>query len=691
MGKMHVRLALLCVVFLLGGSLAWGQLSPTFYDQTCPDVTSIIQEVLVQALQSDPRIGASLIRLHFHDCFVNGCDASILLDNSATIESEKEAAGNNNSARGFDVVDTMKSALESACPGVVSCADILTIASERSVFLSGGPSWTNLLGRRDSTTASRALANLSLPAPFETLDILRRKFTDVGLNNDTDLVALSGAHTFGRAQCRTFIDRLYDFNSTNLPDPTLNTTYLQTLQQLCPQGGNGSVLANLDPTTPDGFDNNYFSNLLTNDGLLQSDQELFSTPGADDTIALVSNFSANQTAFFESFVLSMIRMGNLSVLTGTSGEIRLNCSIVNVNLAGPSGGLCRIPSSKVLTGKMHVRLALLCAVFLLGGSLAWGQLSPTFYNQTCPNVTSIIQGVLAQALQSDPRIGASLIRLHFHDCFVNGCDASILLDNTATIESEKEAAANNNSARGFDVVDTMKRRLESACPGVVSCADILTIAAERSVFLSGGPSWTNLLGRRDSRNASRALANLTIPAPFETLDILRTKFTNVGLNNNTDLVALSGAHTFGRAQCRTFISRLYNFNGTNVPDPTLNTTYLQTLQQLCPQGGNGSVLANLDPTTPDVFDKNYFSNLLINDGLLQSDQELFSTPGAADTNALVRNFSANQTLFFENFVLSMIRMGNLSVLTGTSGEIRLNCSVVNGNLAGPSGGLVSSI
>ena len=67
--------------------------------------------------------------------------------------------------------------------------------------------------------------------------------------------------------------------------------------------------------------------------------------------------------------------------------------------------------------------------------------------------------------------------------FVQGCDGSILLDNTDTIESEKEAVPNNNSARGFDVVDDMKAAVENACPGIVSCADILAIAAEESVCL----------------------------------------------------------------------------------------------------------------------------------------------------------------------------------------------------------------
>ncbi|KAK6247855.1 hypothetical protein QUC31_019420 [Theobroma cacao] len=327
--KMHCFqyiVALLFCAVLLEGSSSNGQLSPSFYDEACPNATSIVRQVLENAALSDPRIGASLIRLHFHDCFVQGCDGSILLDDP--VNGEKEALPNNNSARGFEVVDAMKAALESACPNTVSCADILAIASEESVCLAGGPSWAVPLGRRDGLTANRTLANANLPAFFEPLDIIKSKFRAVGLDTSTDVVALSGGHTFGRAQCSTFTARLYNFTGVGDTDPNLNTTYLEKLRQICPQGGNGSVLADLDPTTPDGFDNNYFTNLQVHKGLLQSDQELFSTEGAD-TIEIVNRFSANQTAFFESFVESMIRMGNISLLTGTDGEIRSNCRVVN--------------------------------------------------------------------------------------------------------------------------------------------------------------------------------------------------------------------------------------------------------------------------------------------------------------------------------------------------------------------------
>jgi len=141
---------------------------------------------------------------------------------------------------------------------------------------------------------------------------------------------------------------------------------------------------------------------------------------------------------------------------------------------------------------------------------------------------------------------------------------------------------------------------------------------------------------------------------------------------------LLGAHSFGRSQCQFFSQRLFNFNGTGNPDPNLNSTYLTTLQQNCPQNGNGATLNDLDPSTPDTFDNNYFTNLLIHKGLLQTDQELFSTDGAS-TISIVNNFANNQSAFFEAFAQSMINMGNISPLTGTQGQIRIDCKKVNGS------------
>ncbi|KAK7262884.1 hypothetical protein RJT34_30465 [Clitoria ternatea] len=91
-----------------------------------------------------------------------------------------------------------------------------------------------------------------------------------------------------------------------------------------------------------------------------------------------------------------------------------------------------------------------------------------------------------------------------------GCDGSILLNNTATIVSEQQALPNNNSIRGLDVVNQIKTALEDACPGVVSCADILALAAAVSSVLAHGPYWKVLLGRRDGLTANRTLANINL-------------------------------------------------------------------------------------------------------------------------------------------------------------------------------------
>ncbi|KAH1041801.1 hypothetical protein AAZX31_09G063400 [Glycine max] len=206
------------------------------------------------------------------------------------------------------------------------------------------------------------------------------------------------------------------------------------------------------------------------------------------------------------------------------------------------------------------------------------QLTPDFYKTTCPDLYRIVRREVQKALKYEMRMGASLLRLHFHDCFVNGCDGSILLDGDQ--DSEKFATPNLNSARGFEVIDTIKSSVERACSGAVSCADILAIAARDSVLLSGGPFWYVQLGRRDGLISNGTLANLAIPSPFDTLDTIISKFNDVGLDLK-DVVTLSGAHTTGRARCTFFSNRLFNSSGTEAPDSTIETTMLTEYCKIC--------------------------------------------------------------------------------------------------------------
>ncbi|KAK6266385.1 hypothetical protein QUC31_017222 [Theobroma cacao] len=247
-----------------------------------------------------------------------------------------------------------------------------------------------------------------------------------------------------------------------------------------------------------------------------------------------------------------------------------------------------------------------------------------------------------------------------------GCDASILLDDTANITGEKTAGPNNNSVRGYEVIDTIKSQLESLCPAVVSCADIVAVAARDSVVALGGPSWSVLLGRRDSTTASLNAANSNIPAPTLSLSGLISAFSNKGFTAK-EMVALSGSHTIGQARCTTFRSRIYN-------ETTIDPSFATSLRANCPSTGGDNNLSPLDTTSPTSFDNAYYKNLQSQKGLLHSDQQLFS---GGSTDSQVNAYSSNLGSFRTDFANAMIKMGNLSPLTGTSGQIRTNCRKVN--------------
>lgn len=66
---------------------------------------------------------------------------------------------------------------------------------------------------------------------------------------------------------------------------------------------------------------------------------------------------------------------------------------------------------------------------------------------------------------------------------IQGCDASLLLDDTPNMLGEKLSLSNIDSLRSFEVVDDIKEALEKACPATVSCADIVIMAARDAVAL----------------------------------------------------------------------------------------------------------------------------------------------------------------------------------------------------------------
>lgn len=103
--------------------------------------------------------------------------------------------------------------------------------------------------------------------------------------------------------------------------------------------------------------------------------------------------------------------------------------------------------------------------------------------------------------------------------------------------------------------------------------------------------------------------------------------------------------------------------------------YASQLRAKCPRSGGDQNLFFLDFVSPTKFDNNYFKNLLASKGLLNSDQVLV-TKSQASLN-LVKKYAENTELFFAQFAKSMVKMGNISPLTGVKGEIRKNCRKIN--------------
>ncbi|KAJ1265563.1 hypothetical protein BS78_08G085400 [Paspalum vaginatum] len=330
-------------------------------------------------------------------------------------------------------------------------------------------------------------------------------------------------------------------------------------------------------------------------------------------------------------------------------------------------------------------LAFAVATMLLaGGGVCHGSaLKAHFYRHSCPAAEAVVRDIVLARVAADPAaLPAKLLRLFFHDCFVRGCDASVLIDSAAGSAAEKDAAP-NASLGGFDVIDTAKAVLEAVCPGTVSCADIVALAARDAVsFQFGRDLWDVQLGRRDGvvSRASEALAR--IPSPSDNFTALEANFGSKGLDIK-DLVILSGAHTIGVAHCNTFASRLSGSGSgsgstsRSGADLALNAAYAAELRARCGPpslaASNNVTAVPMDPGSPARFDAHYYVNLKLGRGLFASDAALLTDRRAA---AMIHRLT-RRGYFLEEFRNAVRKMGRVGVLTGDQGQVRRNCRAVN--------------
>ncbi|XP_010421030.1 PREDICTED: peroxidase 60-like [Camelina sativa] len=310
---------ILSLALLSFSHCCYGQLRVGFYNKDCRNVENIVSRVVGEAFFKDPSLAPAMIRLYFHDCFSNGCDASLLLDGTS---SEKKASPNL-SVRGYELIDDIKTAVEQECSGIISCADIIALATRDLVTLaSGRKTWYAIPTGRFDGTVSLA-SSVDLPSPRLTVSQTADKFFDRKLSL-TDMVLLLGGHTIGVTHCSFIMDRLYNFQNTKLPDPSMDSKLVQELKFKCPQGSSSDGIINLDQnfTSSNTMDVSFYKQINSRRGILHIDQQL----AIDGMTSKIVTDIANGNDFLFRFGQAMVNLGWVGVKTkANGGEIRKSC------------------------------------------------------------------------------------------------------------------------------------------------------------------------------------------------------------------------------------------------------------------------------------------------------------------------------------------------------------------------------
>ncbi|KAG8068156.1 hypothetical protein GUJ93_ZPchr0005g15282 [Zizania palustris] len=336
-------------------------------------------------------------------------------------------------------------------------------------------------------------------------------------------------------------------------------------------------------------------------------------------------------------------------------------------------------------GELWLRRRLLVMVLVLalrasGGEIAGSPEEETrlrvgFYRAKCPVAEDVVLAEMRAILEEDPTLAPSLLRMHYHDCFVQGCDGSIMLRSRSG-KGERDATP-NRSMRGYDAIQRIKARLETVCRLTVSCADIIAMAARDAVYLSKGPWYDVETGRKDGDVSVAEYAENDLAPPDSNIVDVKTFFSVKSLNAK-DIAVLFGCHSIGTSHCAAFQKRLYNFTGRMDQDPSLDARYAAQLKKLCPPGGHGhghgggGAKVPIDPGSGYTFDLSYYRHVLATGGLFQSDGSLRDDPVTRGYVEKLANASSPDE-YFQDFAAAMVKMGRTDVLTGDLGEIRETC------------------
>ncbi|KAL2932252.1 Peroxidase 18 [Bienertia sinuspersici] len=308
--------------------------------------------------------------------------------------------------------------------------------------------------------------------------------------------------------------------------------------------------------------------------------------------------------------------------------------------------------------KSPTNLLIVFLIFILDISCSCHGFSMEFYTLSCPGAEYIVRDTVRSATSTDPSVPGKLLRLLFHDCFVEGCDASVLVEGSAT----ERADPANASLGGFEVIETAKRELELFCPETVSCADIIALAARDAVVMEG-----QIFRFRQAEEMGWFLksrtSGLILLTPSFTLDDMFKLFSSKGLSL-ADLVILS-------AHCTTFSDRFQVSTKGNLTsvDSLLDKDYASRLAKKCATSAKATV--NIGSHNSLLIRHQYYNNLIAKRGLFQTDSILLDDQR---TRNLVEQLASDSNDFYDGWSESFLKLSSIGVKTEAEGDVRQICS-----------------
>ncbi|KAG6792334.1 hypothetical protein POTOM_001479 [Populus tomentosa] len=284
-----------------------------------------------------------------------------------------------------------------------------------------------------------------------------------------------------------------------------------------------------------------------------------------------------------------------------------------------------------------------------------------FYRDSCPQAERIIQRVVHELYEVNSSVASALLRLVFHDCFIEVDDF------------------------GFDIIDKIKSEIEMVCPGVVSCADIVALAARDGVVQASGPFYPLYTGWRDAIHSFRDVATSELPSPNADLSETLASFASRGFDERETVSLMAPSLSCSGSPSSS--SRAAEMRGSpsslSAPSPSLKGSISSPPSSSTPSSASfeDSLLSSLEEPGMNManegpgvdFGRLYHRSLLQGKGILYSDQQLMA---GIDTGIWVRAYASDISLFPRGFALVMMKLSNLRVLSGSKGQVPLHCSKV---------------